>query len=103
MIERPAKNPRPAPPAPSDLPADTCIRRVSSGGTIGLNRVIYMVDAQRRFEQVLVIRNGDKIIVTDTHGEILVEHTRPAPGIKYVGNGRRRGPRPRIGEVSPLS
>ena len=92
-IEPPAKKPRPAPPPPSDLPVDTCIRRVSSGGTIGLNQVTYMIDSRRRFEDVLVITDGEKIIVTDTLGEILAEHTRPAPGVKYVGNGHPRGPR----------
>ena len=36
---------------------------------------------------------GDKITVTDLEAEVLIEHTRPAPGITYVGNGRPRGPR----------
>ena len=29
------------------------------------------------------------------------EHTRPAPGVKYVGNGRPPGPRPKAPETSP--
>jgi putative transposase len=42
----------------------------------------------------LVITDGDKIIIADLQGEILIEHTHhPAPGVKYVGNGRPRGPR----------
>jgi len=60
-----------------------------------------MADADRAFEQVLVINDGNKIIVTDTDGEILVEHTRPAPGITYVGNNRPRGPQPKTGKPSP--
>jgi putative transposase len=44
-------------------------------------------------QQVLVITAGDKITVADLEGEILIEHTRPAPGMTYVGNGRPRGPR----------
>ena len=35
-------------------------------------------------------------------GEILIEHTRPAPGVIYVGNGRPRGPRTNTAELSPI-
>jgi hypothetical protein len=78
---------------------------LSTSGTFGLDSVTYMVDTHRAFQQVLVITDSDsdKIIVTDTNGEILAEHTRPAPGIRYVGNGRPRGPRPKPGEPSPKS
>jgi putative transposase len=62
-----------------------------------------MVDVQRAFEQVLVFTDGDTIIVTDTQGEVLAEHTRPAPGTKYVGNGRPRGSRPKPEQPSPKS
>ena len=68
-----------------------------------LDTVNYMVGGQRRFQQVLVIADGDKIIVTDLHGEILIEHTRPAPGVTYVGNGQPRGPRPNSPQPSPKS
>ncbi len=73
----PIRHPRPKPPA--DLPADTRIRTVSSAGTISLDTVRYKVEPGHSFEQVLVIADGDQIIVTDLHGEILAEHTRPAP------------------------
>ncbi|WP_329474527.1 hypothetical protein OG555_22710 [Kribbella sp. NBC_01484] len=52
-----------------------------------------MVDGRRGFQQVLVIIAGDKITVAGLEGEILIEHTRPAPGVTYVGNCRPRGPR----------
>lgn len=107
-IRRPPAPPsrhRPKPPA--DLPADTCIRTVSTSGTIGLDKVAYKVDVTYAFEQVLVItdgnQTGDKITITDTNGELLAEHTRPAPGIRYVGNGRRPGPRPTNPQPSPKS
>ncbi len=76
---------------------------MSTAGTIRLDSVIYRVDVQRAFQQVLVVRDGDNIIITDLHGEVLVEHTRPAPGINYLGNGRPRGPRPKTGRSSPKS
>jgi putative transposase len=93
---------RPIPmPAPTDLPDDTQIKTLSGVGTFFLDKVHYKVDGRRAFEQVLVITENDKITVTDPQGEILIEHTRPAPGIGYVGNGRRQGPK--TGEVSPMS
>ena len=55
-----------------------------------------------RLQQVLAIVDGDKITVADLDGEILIEHTRPAPGTTYVGNGRPRGPR-QDPEPSPMS
>ena len=87
---------------PTDLPANTCVRTVSAVGNIGLASVAYKVGAQHAFRQVLVVSDGDKIIITDLEGEVLAERTRPAPGVKYVGNGRPRGPRPKTGEPSPI-
>jgi putative transposase len=49
------------------------------------------------------ITDGDKLTITDLQGELLAEHTRPAPGIHYVGNGRRPGPRPKNSRPSPMS
>jgi putative transposase len=104
LFDRPAPRRRRAPRVPLDLPAGTLVRRVTAtAGTIGLDSVTSMVDVQRAFEHVLVVSDGNKIIVTDTHGEVLAEHTRPSPGIKYVGNGRPRGPRPKPEEPSPKS
>jgi hypothetical protein len=78
---------------PMDLHVDTCLRTLTSAGTFMLDRVQYKVDGQYGFEKVLVTTDGDKIIVTDLQGEILIEHTRPGPGVKYVGNGRPAGRR----------
>jgi putative transposase len=102
FLRRAVRRPRPAPaPVPTDLPDDTQIKTLSGVGTFFLDKVHYKVDGRRAFEQVLVITDDDKITVTDPQGEILIEHTRPAPGIGYVGNGRRRGPK--TTEVSPMS
>lgn len=74
---------------------------MTTSGTISLTYVHYKVDVNLAFQQVLVVSTGDQtgdaIIITDLHGEVLAEHTRPAPGIRYVGNGKRpgtRNPRP---------
>ncbi|MBP2450946.1 integrase core domain-containing protein [Mycolicibacterium lutetiense] len=98
---------RPRPQPPADLPAGTRLRTVATGGTVCLDRVQYKVDVNLAFGQVLVVSNGNKpgdtIIVTDLQGEVLAEHTRPAPGIRYVGNGRPPGTRPRKTGLSPKS
>jgi putative transposase len=88
---------------PSDLPADTCVQKLTTDGTFMLDKVHYKVDGRRGLEQVLVITDGDKITVADLQGEILIEHTRPAPAVTYVGNGRPRGPRPKTPEAPPKS
>jgi putative transposase len=97
----PTLHPRPKPPA--DLPADTRIRKVSTAGTIHVDKVFYKIDVGHAFQQVLVVNDGDKIIISDLKGEILAEHIRPGPGTTYVGNGRPRGPRPKTPGVSPKS
>lgn len=98
---------RPRPKLPVDLPDDTCIRKVATTGNIMLNKVLYKVDTAHAFKHVLVVsqgeESGEKITVTDLQGEILAEHTRPAPGITYVGNNRRPGTRPQNPGMSPKS
>lgn len=98
----------PAPPdLPADLPAGTHVKKLASNGALKLGRVTYMVGGPYGFQHVLVITDGDapgdKITVADLDGEILIEHTRPAPGITYVGNGKPRGPRTNTPEPSPKS
>ena len=87
----------------NDAPADTVVKKLTTGGTFYLDKVQYKVDARRGLEQVLVIIDGDDITVADLEGELLIEHTRPAPGITYAGNGRPRGRRPNTDKPSPKS
>ena len=56
--------------------------RLSTAGTVMLAGVRYKVDGRLAFEQVLVVTDGDTITVADLDGEILIEHTRPAPGVR---------------------
>jgi putative transposase len=69
--------------------------------------VLYKIGAEHAFRQVLIISDGTqpgaRITVTDLDGEILLEHTRPEPGIRYVGNGRSRGRHPKHPRVAPMS
>ena len=99
----PTRPVRPKPPPPSDLPADTRMRNVSSAGAVYLDKVFYKIDARYRFTQVLVVTDGDNITITDLSGEILAEHTRPTPGVTYVSKDRARRPRPNTTDPSPMS
>jgi hypothetical protein len=90
-------------PVPADLPRGTRVRTLTTAGTFRLAGVTYKVAGQHALEQVLIITDDDTITVADLHGEILIEHTRPAPGVGYVGNGRPPGPRPKNPEASPKS
>ncbi|MGJ9420904.1 integrase core domain-containing protein [Aeromicrobium sp. CF3.5] len=89
--------------APRDLPVGTLIKKLTTAGTFMLAGVHYKVDGRYGYQEVLVITNGNQITVADLDGEILIEHTKPAPGVKYVGNGRPRGGRPNTSEPSPMS
>ncbi|CDQ43328.1 hypothetical protein [Mycolicibacterium neoaurum] len=83
--------------------AEAAAAALTSAGAYVLGGVRYQVDGGLGFEQVLVVIDGEKLTVADLDGEVLIEHTRPAPGVKYVGNGRPRGPRPKTGKPSPMS
>ncbi|NYI75680.1 transposase InsO family protein [Nocardioides panzhihuensis] len=98
----PAHRPRPA-VIPTDLPPDTQARKLTCVGTLFLDKVQYKVARGRRHEHVLVITSGENITIADLDGEILIEHTRPAPGVTYVGNGRPLNPGPGNLKTSPMS
>lgn len=94
---------RPRIQQPPDLPEDTTLKRLTTAGTFRLDSVTYMVGGQHGLQHVLVVTDGDALTITNPDGETLIEHTRPAPGVSYVGNGQPRGPRPKTQEPSPKS
>ena len=77
-----------------DLPDGTRLKRLSTAGTFRLDSVTHLVGGQHGLQHVLVVTDGDALTITDLDGEILAEHTRPAPGVTYAGNGRPPGPTP---------
>jgi len=94
---------RPRVQQPPNLPEGTILRRLTTAGTFRLDSVVYKVDGRYGLNQVLIITSGNHITVADLHGEVLTEHTRPAPGVTYVGNGRPTGGRPPDPQPSPMS
>ena len=102
FLTRPAA-PRRPPAPPKTVPDGTIVRRLTSQGTFRVDKVTYLVGGQHGYHHVLINIDGDTITVVDRDGEILAEHTRPAPGVTYVGNGRPPGPRAKTSETSPKS
>lgn len=94
---------RPRVQQPPDLPHDTTLKKLTTAGTFRMDSVTYKVGGQYGLQHVLVITDGEALTITNLDGEILAEHTRPAPGVNYVGNGQPRGPRPSNDQVSPKS
>ncbi len=102
-VESVAKRLRHVRPTPTELPDGTQVKKLTSSGTFMLAGVHYKVGGKHGFQRVLVIVDGNRITVADLEGEILIEHIRPAPGVKYVGNGKPRGPRSNQPPPSPKS
>ena len=91
----------PSPQPPADLPADTQRqngehRRHHQAGQ-GHLQGRRTPRPSNRSSSSATAPDGDKITVTDLQGEILAEHTRPAPGITL----RRQRPTPRTRPKNP--
>jgi hypothetical protein len=78
------------------------LKRLSTAGTIRLDSVTYPVCGRYGLHHVLAVIEEDHLPITDNDGEILIQHTRPAPGVTYVGNGRPPGMPPEPPHVSPM-
>lgn len=100
----PRKRNDPPPPAPSPNGRVTDGIRVATvhpNGSIKARGVIFNVSYPMRGKEVYVIYEAAGILIFDDRGTLIAEHNWPPPGIKYVGNGRPRGPQKK--EVSPMS
>ncbi|AXH37566.1 transposase (plasmid) [Humibacter sp. BT305] len=91
FTQPPTRRPRLSEPTPRITTSGTTTRSLNSIGTFRLDGVTYMVSAHYRYETVLILVDGDDVIVTSAQGEVLAEHIRPAAGVTYVGNGRPKG------------
>lgn len=65
--------------------------------------MISQIDGQLAGQTVYIIPAPDNVAFTDTTGTVIIEHAWPAPGVKYVGNGKPRGRRPKTLWPSPMS
>lgn len=79
------------------------VRKVRSSGGVTIRDVAYQIGRAHAGEHVHAIIDASTIRFFDTRtGELLIEHPLPDPGIRYVGSGKSRHPRPKA-EPSPMS
>jgi transposase InsO family protein len=100
-----AEAPRPAARNASLLPDDVRLTRIRDNGTVFARGTRFHVNRTLFGDVVSLVETEAALQVFDESGTLLIEHTWPKPGTKYVGSGRPRGPRrPRpADEVSPMS
>lgn len=89
-----AATPSPSPVAAAGalLPENT--RRVTVSGGIKVNGVKFQIGSHLAGALVTIVRDATTIAFYDVAtGELLIEHPWPEPGVRYVSNGKPRGPR----------
>jgi len=65
---------------------------VRDNGTVFAHGIRFQVSRTLFGTLVCLVEEGDRLLVLDTDGTVIIEHPWPAPGTKYVGSGRPRGP-----------
>ena len=88
-VEPPRPTPRPAP----TLPDGVRMTRVRDNGTVFLRGIRFHVSRTLFGTLAYLVETDGSLMVFDDQGTLLIEHPWPAPGTKYVGSGRPRGPR----------
>ena len=110
-----ADPPRPRPAPPRKLHEPPALAPVPQGRTVDGIRVVtvhpngsikargttFNVSYLRRGQDVHVVYEPAGLMVFDDRGTLIIEYLWPPPGVKYVGNGKPRGPKK--GSVSPMS
>jgi putative transposase len=89
--------PKVAPPRPTPRPAQTMpdgvrMTRIRDNGTVFLRGIRFHVSRTLVGTLAYLVETEASLLVFDDHGTLLIEHPWPAPGTKYVGSGRPRGP-----------
>lgn len=78
-------------------------RVVQKHGDISLRGARFQLGYEYAGTEVTIIWDATKLTIFDAHGTQIIEHAWPAPGIRYVGNGRNRGTAPKRLPPSPMS
>lgn len=102
LPQRKPDDPLPPAPSPNGRVLDGIrVATVHPNGSIKARGCIFNVSYPLRGKEVFVLYDAGGIMVFDDRGTLIVEHLWPPPGVKYVGNGKPRGPQKK--EVSPMS
>ena len=106
-----ADPPKPGVPAPRTPIAfrtdgrDDQVRvvKVAGNGTAYARGICFQTSRDHVGQHVFVVYEPEGVMIFDDRGTLIVEHPWPAPGIRYVGNGKPRGRRPKTLPLSPMS
>ena len=90
--------PRPVAPSNPIVAASDEIRvkKTSNTGAVEFRGIRFGIGRAHAEQMVSVMDSGPTVMIFDLKGTLLIEHPWPEPGIKYVSNGRRRGPARKI-------
>ncbi len=97
--------PRPTPRPSQPLPDGVRMTRIRDNGTVFRRGTRFHVSRTLAGNLAYLVETETSLLVFDDQGTLLIEHAWPAPGTKYVGSSRPRGPQgPRtIRRVSGMS
>jgi len=71
------------------------VATVHPNGSNKARSCIFNVSYLTRRKDVYLVYESTGIMIFDSRGTIIAEHDRLPPGIKYIGNGKPRGPKGR--------
>ena len=91
-VEPPHSTTRPAPTPPDDVR----MTRISDNGILFMRGTRFHVNRTLFGPLAYLVETDASPMVFDDQGSLLLNHPWPAPGIKYVGIGAKRGPQPKI-------
>jgi putative transposase len=89
--------PRPVPPhtPPQARSEEIRVKKVGNTGAVEFRGIRFGIGRALADQRVCVMDAGASVMIFDLSGTLIIEHPWPKPGIKYVSNGRTRGPRPK--------
>jgi putative transposase len=65
---------------------------VRDNGTVFARGIRFQVSRTLFGTLVCLVEEDERLIILDADGTVIIEYSWPAPGTKYVGSGRPRGP-----------
>ena len=75
------------------VPDGVRMTRIRHNGTVFMRGTRFHVSRTLFGALAYLVETEASLLVFDDRGTLLIEHPWPAPGTKYVGSGRPRGPR----------
>ena len=73
------------------------MKKVGNTGAVEFRSIRFGIGRASAGNRVCVMDAGASVMIFDPRGTLIIEHPWPKPGIKYVSNGRSRGPAPKTG------